>query len=103
MGTVLGVNFTRSRRYFTTVRLEQALKKIDEESGTSLINLIHRSVGEVVGPGSLGPDSRTSGSHVGLVFVELADTSERSLKSDEILSQWRTKTRCAAASPPWAG
>ena len=76
-----------------TAHLEKVLKKIDEESGTSLINLIHRSVGEVVGPGSMGPDSRTSGSHVGVVFVELTDTSVRSLKSDDILSQWRTKTQ----------
>ena len=76
-----------------TIRLESALKTIDEASESSLINLIHRSVGEVVGPGSLGPDSRTSGSHVGVVFVELTDTSVRSLKSEEILSNWRRATK----------
>jgi len=75
-----------------TVKLEQALAEVNREhaeQGAPLIRLIHRSVGEVVGTGSLGPDSRTSGSHVGMVFVELQDTSQRALKSEPILAQWR--------------
>lgn len=75
-----------------TVRLEAALAEINQEQaeqGAPLVKLIHRSVGEVVAPGSLGPDSRTSGSHVGMVFVELFDTSLRKKKSERILSEWR--------------
>jgi len=78
-----------------TQRLEEALATVDREQssdGTSMVRLIHRSVGEVVAPGSLGPDSRTSGSHVGMVFVELNDTSQRSLKSEQILAKWREAT-----------
>jgi len=78
-----------------TVQLEAALAEVNREparQGTPLVKLIHRSVGEVVAPGALGPDSRTSGSHVGMVFVELNDTSKRSLKSDHILAEWRKAT-----------
>ncbi len=75
-----------------TKRLEAALIEVNRgpaEQGEPLLKLVHRGVGEVVAPGSLGPDSRTSGSHVGMVFVELHDTSQRSLKSEDILAQWR--------------
>ncbi len=78
-----------------TVRLEKALAEVNREptrQGAPLVRLIHRSVGEVVAPGALGPDSLTSGSHVGMVFVELTDTSQRSLKSEQILSKWRNAT-----------
>jgi len=75
--------------------VEEALERVNQRlasGSTPLVKLVHRSIGEVVGPGSLGPDSRTSGSHVGLVFVELNDTSTRELKSDEILTAWREET-----------
>ena len=76
-------------------RLEQALLQVDRELGGGdgkLVKLIHRSVGEVVAPGSLGPDSRSSGSHLGMVFVELQDTSQRTITSEEILQAWREST-----------
>lgn len=76
-------------------RLEQALLQADAElSGGQgqLVKLIHRSVGEIVAPGSLGPDSRSNGSHLGMVFVELQDTSKRTVTSEEILQAWRKAT-----------
>ncbi len=78
-----------------TQKLEAALAEVNRghaDRGAPLVKLIHRSVGEVMAPGALGPDSRTTGSHVGMVFVELHDTSQRSLKSEQILSQWRETT-----------
>jgi multidrug efflux pump subunit AcrB len=75
-----------------TVALEEAFSRVNTQQEASLYQLMHRSVGEVLGPGALGPDSRTSGSHVGVVFIELKDVSERSLKSEQILSQWRLET-----------
>jgi len=71
---------------------EQVNAKYYDEQGIPLKRLIHRAVGEVSSPGALGPDSRTSGGHVGNVFIELTDTSQRTITSEEILDEWRSKT-----------
>jgi multidrug efflux pump subunit AcrB len=63
--------------------------KYDVQQDMPLKRLVHRAVGEVNSPGALGPDSRTSGGHVGNVFIELTDTSQRTITSEEILDEWR--------------
>ncbi|MCA9118758.1 MAG: efflux RND transporter permease subunit [Planctomycetaceae bacterium] len=78
-----------------TRQIEEAFNRINDEwsaKGMPLKRLVHRAVGQVVAPGALGPDSRTDGSHVGMVFIELQDTSTRDITSEEILSEWRRET-----------
>ena len=53
------------------------------------MQVVHKAVGQISAPGSLGPDTRTSGSHVGGVDVELVDSSERNVRSNEIIAEWR--------------
>jgi multidrug efflux pump subunit AcrB len=75
-----------------TRQLEEAIRRVDERIAAqhpAVVTLIHRAVGEVTGAGSLGPDSRSSGSHLGGVYVELVDPSQRDVTSEEILRQWR--------------
>ncbi|TVS20050.1 MAG: efflux RND transporter permease subunit, partial [Planctomycetaceae bacterium] len=75
-----------------TRRLEEAIRRIDEryaQQGLGLVTIIHRSVGEFTGSGSLGPDSRHSGGHAGAVYVELIEPSERDVISETVLQQWR--------------
>lgn len=73
-------------------KIEEAIRQIDEEekaNGAPILRLTRRSVGYVQtsgGPGQLG---LSSGSHMGGVTAELRDTSERTIKSDEIIARWR--------------
>lgn len=78
-----------------TRQIESAFDRINDKWAAQdmpLKRLVHRAVGQLVSPGALGPDSRTSGSHVGMVFIELQDTSSRDITSEEILSLWRQET-----------
>ncbi|MFT5526907.1 MAG: HAE1 family hydrophobic/amphiphilic exporter-1 [Pirellulaceae bacterium] len=79
-----------------TKKLEAAIQKVNaehlKERGKPLLHLIHRSVGSVRGSGPIGPDSRSTGSHVGIIEVELVDTSRREITSSEILGRWRAAT-----------
>ncbi|MCA9162393.1 MAG: efflux RND transporter permease subunit [Planctomycetales bacterium] len=78
-----------------TQRLADALDEVNKElsqSGESLVVVKHRTVGQVTGAGPQGPESRTSGSHVGAIEVELLDTSLRKhAHSNEILRLWRER------------
>ncbi|MEI6036930.1 MAG: efflux RND transporter permease subunit [Planctomycetota bacterium] len=75
-----------------TARIEQAAfdtaKKFSKPDAP-IVKLVHRAVGQISSPGALGPEARTSGSHVGAVSVELVDAAHRSIKSDRFLSEWR--------------
>jgi len=78
-----------------TQRLEAAIRQIDQqyaEKEGHVVTVVHRSIGEVTGAGSLGPDSRNSGGHLGSVYVELVDPSERDVVSEAILQQWREES-----------
>lgn len=78
-----------------TEKIENAFERINTkytEQGMPLKRLVHRAVGQVSSPGALGPDSRQSGGHVGNVFIELTDTSQRTITSEEILDEWRLET-----------
>ena len=74
-----------------TKLLEKKILAIGKRLGGegSVVELTHRHVGFVTGLGNNGPDAPTGGSHVGFVEVELLPASERSIKSDEILAEWR--------------
>jgi multidrug efflux pump subunit AcrB len=75
-----------------TRQIEEGFNRVNaryEEKGMPLVRLVHRAVGQVITPGEPGPDGRASGSHIGMVFIELKDTSQRSITSEEILDEWR--------------
>ena len=78
-----------------TKKIMAAILRIDEENsskGESILAFRRRAVGSVLGNGSLGPSTRTEGSHVGSVFVELVDSGQRSITSQEIIAAWRKET-----------
>ncbi len=79
----------------STARMERAMQQLNEKystGGKPLVQVLHRSVGQVSAPGAMGPDTRTTGSNVGGVSVELIDTAERTVRSQEIIAQWRQLT-----------
>jgi multidrug efflux pump subunit AcrB len=76
-----------------TDRIESALRALNERyrgpEGGDIVRVVQKSVGQITGSGPLGPDTRTNGSHVGAVNVELTDSSERGVRSSEIIAEWR--------------
>jgi multidrug efflux pump subunit AcrB len=77
----------------STARIEQAIMAINDQHqqahGTPIVRYVHRAVGQISAPGAMGPDTRSSGSHVGGVNVELVETDMREIHSREIIAQWR--------------
>ncbi len=76
-----------------TDRIENAIQEIGKRyptiDGQPIVKIVHRAVGQISAPGSLGPDTRTSGSNVGGVDVEMCDSAERSVHSNEVIAEWR--------------
>jgi HAE1 family hydrophobic/amphiphilic exporter-1 len=74
-------------------RIERAAfdvsKNVSRPEGPSIVRLVHLAVGQITSPGALGNDSRTTGSHVGAVTVELVDAADRDVTSEQFISQWR--------------
>ena len=77
-----------------TRQMMDAILAVDREysAGTSLINFRRRAVGQVTSPGMMGPNTRTDGSHVGSVFIELVESAHRSITSQQITDAWRQAT-----------
>lgn len=76
----------------STERIEKAIEAVNRKYATPeqpLVLIVQRSVGQVSAPGAMGPDTRTSGSNVGGVNVELVDTTQRSILSQQIIAEWR--------------
>ena len=78
---------------------EEATKRIEEAAVTTarkfsakdipIMELVHRTVGQVTAQGQVGPDARMSGSHVGAVALELVEGERRSVTSEQFISEWR--------------
>lgn len=91
-----------------TQRIERAVRQVSEEiyerdqqtgdeDATTFegathgpVKLTFRQVGQLTAQGPMGATGGGSGSHVGQVFVELRDASERSVSSAELINMWRT-------------
>ncbi len=79
-----------------TLRLEKAAQEINEKYSTKdhpLVLVIHRMVGtgpDNQNPGAVGPT--LEGSHSGHVHVQLVDSENRSITSDEFAQEWRKRT-----------
>lgn len=75
-----------------TVRLEHAIREVAKEyadAGKPILNLVYRSIGDVRGRD--GPWEDRTGSHVGLVSLDLVPADTRNVHSDEIIAKWRDK------------
>jgi len=94
-----------------TQRIEEAIRKVSEDvhkkdvetlgeeavrnqagsdaSPAGPVRLTFRQVGEAKSQGAMGSTGNSSGSHVGQIFVELHDSSERTVSSTELINRWR--------------
>lgn len=76
----------------TTERILDALNRINQryaDQGMPVVRTHRRAIGQVTVPGALGPETRSAGGHVGVVEVELVETSERTVTAHDIIKQWR--------------
>ena len=84
-----------------TRQIEEAFERIHDrytQAGTPIKRTLRRAVGVVTGSGPLGPETRVTGSHVGMVEVELVETSFREVVSYNLLSEWRDETGVIAGT-----
>ena len=65
-------------------------KRIQEETGSSVIQSLYRRVGEI-GNANLGPNSVKNGSHVGSVEVQLTSPDSRTHTTAELNELWRAE------------
>jgi len=79
-----------------TKRIEAALNRACRKyasPGHNLLKIVHRTVGDTSSAGSIGPELRGGGSaaggNLGAVVAELVDTSQRNVKSDVLIAEWR--------------
>ena len=76
-----------------TKRLEKAIEtvaaKYKSTDGGRILKTMHRTVGssEAGNPADAMPQG--AGSHIGSVSLELVDTSQRTIRSNELLAEWR--------------
>lgn len=73
-----------------TQKMVREFEKMNEEFG-DIMQVIYRGVGAVDNLQGPGGANTTSGSHVGSVTVELVETSQRSITSDELNAIWRER------------
>lgn len=68
-----------------------ALEQVSDDplSPKGPVKLTFRQVGQVTAQGAMGSTGNGAGSHVGQVFVELKDSSLRSVSSTELINMWR--------------
>ncbi len=74
------------------VQVERALEETSAKLGTAgkpLVTFVHSAVGTADFRGKPGVEAKLGGSHVGAVSVELADATDRTVTSDQFLSEWR--------------
>ena len=79
-----------------SLRLENAIWEVADQFADAviiedegLIRTLRRSVGQVRDAGAIGPEGRATGSHVAKIDVEMVESSERTVHSEDILNAWR--------------
>ena len=74
-----------------TRRIEAAIQKVNQKYSNGsgeLVKVTHRMVG-IVKDDNPGGGATVSGGHAGTVYAELADSGQRSVTSEQIVSEWR--------------
>jgi len=86
--------------------MERAIRELDAryeaEGRGRILRLTHQSVGYTESQNAPGQATESTGSHLGGVAAELLDTSQRTVKSDEIIVDWRRLARQMANGFPGA-
>lgn len=78
-----------------TKRIMQTFKEMDAERDTPLAVVYHRSVGQ--SSVQQGPRSQTSsGSHLGVIEIELVESSQRDVTSTQLTTIWRDRVGTVA-------
>jgi multidrug efflux pump subunit AcrB len=76
-----------------TKRLEKAIEtvaaKYKSSDGGRILKTMHRTVGSSESSNPADAMPQGAGSHIGSVSLELVDTSQRSIRSNELLAEWR--------------
>jgi HAE1 family hydrophobic/amphiphilic exporter-1 len=76
-----------------TKRLEKAIQdvaaKYRSTDGGMILKTMHRTVGSSESSNPADAMPQGAGSHIGNVTLELVDTSERTISSNELLAEWR--------------
>ncbi len=74
-----------------TKELEAVALQLKEELSPDrdLYKVVHRAVGHTTGLSSDGVSSGDSGAFIGVVDIELVDSSQRDYTSQELISRWR--------------
>ena len=78
-----------------TDQIETALWELNQElspADNPLVHLAHRNIGSQATSDNPAKAAENFGSHVGNVEVQLADTTQRQITSQEIVSRWREAT-----------
>ena len=73
-------------------RIEQSLLDLNREISTGevdVIQTVRKTVGQVRDPAGMGPEARSSGSHLARIDVELIESSQREITALEIIDNWR--------------
>lgn len=81
----------------TTKKIENTIRQInqeymDENDGKPLVRMIRRTVGFASASNDFGDEGGGTGSHVGGVFIELVPAGERTVKSADVLNEWRERS-----------
>lgn len=76
-----------------TQRLENAIQRVAAKyqttDGGSILKTMHRTVGSSESSNPADAMPQGAGSHIGSVTLELVDTGQRTVRSDQLLSEWR--------------
>lgn len=76
-----------------TRRLEKAIETVaaryQSTDGGRILKTMHRTVGSTEASNPADAMPQGAGSHIGSVSLELVDTSERSIRSNQLLAEWR--------------
>lgn len=92
-GTVIFPDGTPASETEATVqKMDAAMRRINEryaKNGDPILVLTHQQVGQVRSQAPGGAAQLTEGSHAGLVHVELVETQNRNVTSQQIIDEWR--------------
>mgnify|MGYP002629647034 CR=1 FL=1 len=78
-----------------TKRLEKAIEFVaanhKSTDGGRILKTMHRTVGSAESSNPADAMPQGAGSHIGSVSLELVDTSKRTIRSNQLLAEWRNK------------
>jgi len=78
-----------------TKRLEKAIEsvaaKYKSTDGGRILKTMHRTVGSAESSNPADAMPQGAGSHIGNVSLELVDTSKRTIRSNQLLAEWRNE------------